>query len=439
MMAQKHPTKRAVMGWIVLALLVALAVPALAAAAQPVTVKMIEFNRLEEIEWQRAVVERFNAERSDIQIELVSQAGSSLVNKMLTMLAAGDPLDIGYHDPNEINVWGRQGIAMDLQPYLDREPADSPFREFFPAAMDLHVVNGRRYGIPLDLQTQAWFYSETALDEAGLPYPGPDWTWQELADWGRQLSIDRNGDGTIDRWAMRFPQWYHWIAILWAYGAEVVDDAKYPTRFAGYTDEMQEALQFMANLVQTQVMAPPGLIGGQTADNIMRQQNIAMAIGNALYMQHAVRAEAETGLPWNVTRLPKGPTGQRPAILNALGWFIFREARNPDAAWEVIRYFSSAESMELSVRMRGTMVPHRTVTQEVWPYAYESPRDRHVFIEAIVEGSRGIPNLTGTGLTAWAQNTERIVRGDMPMTEGLEAMRLGIENWIREQQQGAVQ
>jgi len=285
----------------------------------------------------------------------------------------------------------------------------------------------------LDLQTQAWFYSEVALEEAGLGFPGPDWTWDELAQWGRRLSIDRNGDGTIDRWAMRFPQWLHWISILWAYGAEVVDDAKYPTRFAGNTDEMQDALQFMRNLVETQVMAPPGVIGGQTADNIMRQQNIAMAIGNALYMQHAVRAEAETGLRWDVTRLPKGPTGERPAILNALGWFIFKDARNPDAAWEVIRYFSSHEAMELSVRMRGTMVPHRTVTQEVWPYAYESPANRHVFIEAIVEDARGIPNLSGEGLTAFSRNVENIVRGDVPLTEGLELMRLGIENWIRQQ------
>jgi len=427
-------TKKRTLLWsAVIAALLALAAPLGLAAAQPVTVYMIEFNRQEEIEWQRAVVEKFNRERSDIQIELVSQAGSNLVNKMMTMLAAGEPLDIGYHDPNEINVWGREGIAMDLQPYLEREPADSPLREFFPAAMELHVVHGRRYGIPLDLQTQAWFYSEVALEEAGLGFPGPDWTWDELAQWGRRLSIDRNGDGTIDRWAMRFPQWLHWISILWAYGAEVVDDAKYPTRFAGNTDEMQDALQFMRNLVETQVMAPPGVIGGQTADNIMRQQNIAMAIGNALYMQHAVRAEAETGLRWDVTRLPKGPTGERPAILNALGWFIFKDARNPDAAWEVIRYFSSHEAMELSVRMRGTMVPHRTVTQEVWPYAYESPANRHVFIEAIVEDARGIPNLSGEGLTAFSRNVENIVRGDVPMTEGLELMRLGIENWIRQQ------
>lgn len=409
---------------------------AFAAAAQPVTVKMIEFNRLEEMEWQRAVVERFNEERSDIQIELVSQAGATLVDKMMTMLAAGTPLDIGYHDPHEINNWGREGIAKDIQPYLDREPASSPFNEFFPATMDLYHVHGRQFGVPIDLQTQAWFYSEAALDEAGLAYPGPDWTWDELADWGRRLSLDTTGDGVIDRWAMRFPQWLHWMSLLWSFGADVVDDIKAPTRFTGNSDAMRNALDFMVDLHQTRrVMAAPGAITGQTADNIMRQQNIAMALGNSLYMQHAVRAEAETGLPWNVTRIPIGPTGTRPALINALGWFIFEDAPNPDAAWEVIRYFSSEEAMALSVAMRGTIVPHRKVAVEVWPFAWESPRDRHVFIEAVSGDARGIPNLTGTGLTAVSQNVERIVRGDVSMAQGLEQMQLGVENWIRETQE----
>ncbi len=414
---------------------VSLAATGFAMAQQPVTVRMIEFNRLEEMEWQRAVVEQFNAERSDIQIELVSQAGSSLVDKMMTMLAAGEPLDIGYHDPHEINMWGREGIAMDIQSYLDREPAASPFNDFFPATLELYNVHGRQFGVPIDLQTQAWFYSEPALDEAGLPYPGPDWTWAELSDWGRRLSLDTSGDGEIDRWAMRFPQWLHWMSLLWSYGADVVDDIKSPSRFTGDSDQMRAALEFMGDLIQTRrVMAPPGLIGGQTADNIMRQQNIAMAIGNSLYMQHAVRAEEETGMRWNVTRLPKGPTGERPALINALGWFIFTEARQPDAAWEVIRYFSSQEAMELSVAMRGTLVPHRTVAVEKWPYQWESPANRHVFIEAISEGARGIPNLTGSGLSAVTGNVQSIVSGETPMAQGLEAMKVGVENWINEQQ-----
>jgi len=52
-------------------------------AAAPVKVYMIEFARTDEAEWQRAVVERFHASQDDIQIELISLAGSSVSTKPL--------------------------------------------------------------------------------------------------------------------------------------------------------------------------------------------------------------------------------------------------------------------------------------------------------------------------------------------------------------------
>ena len=91
--------------------------------AAPVTVQMIEFARVDEAEWQRAVVERFNASRKDIQIELISLAGSNVHTKPLTMIAAGAPPDISYNDPYRIIEWTHQGLVMDITPYLNRDRA----------------------------------------------------------------------------------------------------------------------------------------------------------------------------------------------------------------------------------------------------------------------------------------------------------------------------
>ena len=63
--------------------------------AQTVTVTMIEFVRPEEAEWQREVVRRFHESQDRIRVELVSTAGSNLVDKMLSMLASGTPSTSG--------------------------------------------------------------------------------------------------------------------------------------------------------------------------------------------------------------------------------------------------------------------------------------------------------------------------------------------------------
>jgi len=400
-------------------------------ATAQTTVYMLEFMRPEESAWQRRVIDLFHERQDQIRVEIVSVAGTNAIQKMRVMLVAGEPLDIGYYDPHVVNNWGSEGIARDLTPYVERDKA--VFEEFFPPAMDLFNVRGRQYGIPIDLQAMATFYSQKAFDEAGLAYPHPDWTWDDFAALGRRLSVDRDGDGVIDRWAVRFPEWMHWMPMIWAFDADFVDRVKEPTAFTGDTLEMQRALEFMVDLIHGQkVMAPPGVITGRTADNIVRTEVIAMGLGNTIYMQHAIPAEQATGVPWNVTRLPIGPTGNRPSLLNAIGLLIFETSQVPTAAWEVIKFFSSRDAMELAVSMRGTMVPHRGVTVESWMNAYTSPKDRHFFIEAIAEG-RGIPNLVDDGLSAVRTQIDRIAQGQVTIPEGLEAMRTGVENWLRQQ------
>lgn len=400
-------------------------------AAAQTTVYMLEFMRPEESDWQRRVIDLFHQQQDEIRVEIVSVAGTNAIQKMRVMLVAGEPLDIGYYDPHVVNNWGSEGLARDLRPYVERD--SEVFAEFFPPAMELFNVRGRQYGIPIDLQAMATFYSEKAFDEFGITHPHADWTWDEFVAIGRRLSLDRDGDGAIDRWAIRFPEWMHWMPMIWSFDADFVDRVKEPTRFAGDTLQMRQALEFMVDLIHgQQVMAPPGRITGRTADNIVRTEVIAMGFGNTIYMQHAIPAEQATGVPWNVTRLPIGPTGNRPSLLNAIGLLIFETSRVPDAAWEVIKFFSSREAMELAVSMRGTMVPHRGVTVESWMNAYTSPKDRHYFIEAIADG-RGIPNLVDDGLSAVRTQIDRIGQGSVTIPEGLEQMRTGVENWLRQQ------
>lgn len=418
---------------VAMALLVMLLVGAFGShlAVAQTTVHMLEFMRAEESAWQKRVIELFHEQQDEIRVELITLAGTSALQKTRVMIAAGEPIDIGYYDPHVVNNWGSDGMARDLQAYVEKDRA--VFDEFFPPAMDLFNVQGRQYGIPVDLQAMATFYSEKAFDELGLIYPTADWTWDDFTSLGKKLSIDRTGGGGIDRWAIRFPEWMHWMPMIWAFDADFVNTVKEPTAFAGDTLEMQQALQFMVNLIHVEgVMAPPGLITGRTADNIVRTENIAMGLGNTIYMQHAIPAEQTTGVAWNVTRLPKGPTGNRPSLLNAIGLLIFQASREPDAAWEVIKFFSTQEAMALAVQMRGTMVPHRSVTIEHWMQSYASPRDRHVFIEAIAEG-RGIPNLVDDGLSAVRTQIDRIGQGRVTIAEGLEAMRTGVQNWLSQQ------
>jgi len=403
-----------------------LAAVAFVGAAAPVTIHMIEFARLDEAEWQRAVIERFHAAQDRIRVELVSLAGSSLNTKPLVMIAAGAPLDICYHDPYRIIEWTHQDLVMDLTPYMQRDR--QVVEALFPVLLDQYIVGGGKYAMPIDLQVQAFFYREDFFSEAGLPYPKEGMTWDDIARIAPRLVV-QNEQGTISRYAIRFPQFWHWWSILWHHGAQFFDDETNPTRFMGDSPQMRQGLEYLRSMIHDKRVMSPRTMSGNTANNLVINGTVAMAIGNSLYMQEMVGLGRER--PWNVTRLPYGPAGNNMAWFNSLGWFIFNTTPHPDEAWEVIKYFCSEESMRLSVEMRGTLVPHRHVAQTVWMYQWEYPKDRQVFLEAIGT-ARTLPAVFGEGIDAIVNGVNAVADGAKTIPQVIEEWQVILNAWLRD-------
>lgn len=419
------PSKRVVNSLVVGLLLVLMgAMPVL--AAEPVVIKMMQFNRAEEAEWQQAVIAEFHKDQSRIRVELI-HPGAEAVSKAVSMLAAGIPPHIAYGDPEHTIFWGRQGVAMDLGPLLERDFNDSPFVEYPPTILGLHAAEGHQYGVPLDLQVQAFFYSEVPFDEAGIAYPDASWTWDTVEKNAPRLTLDRDGDGTPDRWGMRDPGYLDWWSLLWHFGGEFVDHPTRPTAFTGFAPETQAALEWIHRMVyELKAMPVPDSLQGNVAENLVLAENIAMSIGNSIRLQQAIRYG--TDVPWDVAPLPSGPTGNT-SVVNAIGWAIFDAAGDHEEAWEVLKYFSGEKAMRMSVEMRGTLVPHMQVAREVWLTELDVPANRHVFIEAI-NNSRALPVLTDRAWTATYRYPRHYWYGWLTLNQALETIRVDVETWI---------
>lgn len=305
--------------------------------AQPATVKMIQLVRPPEAAWQEEVVGRFHASQSEIRVELVSTAGSDLVTKMLSMLAAGTPLDIGYHDPPLVVNWAKRGIVKDITPYLERD--GEAFESFYPVLLDLASIQGRRYGVPMDFQVTGLHYSVEKFAEAGVAEPSDTTSWDDIVSFGHKFVKDLNNDGVPDRWAVQFPRWTNWWWVLWAFGADFFDDPNMPTRFTGDSPQMRDGLSFFYSAIhEAGIMAPRTVVASSPPVALLADQSVAMAMGTSLNIQDLRTLRPDGG--WNAARLPHGPAGN-PAEVHGLTWFIFEDSQQPDAAWEVIKFFSS--------------------------------------------------------------------------------------------------
>lgn len=417
-----------------MALLVLTALPALTSAAEPVVIEMARSIRAADAEWQFAVAEAFNSKHDHIKVEIVGEGEGLSYGKLQVMLVAGEAPHIVYQDPNNLLGWARQGFLVNLSPYLEREPSDSPFNEFFPTTWDFYTLNGQIWGVAMDLQTQALMYNEDAFNEAGQAPPHEGWTWHDLTAIAQRVTKRTTDDGPPERWGIREPQWFHWWSTIWHYGGSIVDDWSTPRQFTGDSSEVREALDVYRNLVSLGVMSPPGTFSssgsGGTSANVVAFGLSAMGLANSLYMQTAIPLGFEYNTNWNITELPSGPAGNT-AITNALGWGIVKEAGNTEEAFEVLRFFSGPESMELAVKHRpGAVLPHRPTMIDVWLPTLTVPSNRHVLLNALPT-SRPLPLIEDSYKNIVSRAAFDYWRDAISIEQAIENMRTGINSWIQ--------
>jgi ABC-type glycerol-3-phosphate transport system substrate-binding protein len=89
----------------------------------------------------------------------------------------------------------RAGYYLDLAPLV---AADATLDEadFFPAVWKSWQWDGGFWGLPVAASPQVLVYNVTAFDEAGLAYPNPDWTLDDLLQAANVLT-QHNAEGAV--------------------------------------------------------------------------------------------------------------------------------------------------------------------------------------------------------------------------------------------------
>lgn len=89
-------------------------------------------------------------------------------------------------------LFNHKGMFVDLLPYVDELPG---LREDLnPGVMRIASKDGTLPGLPVDVALPLMIYNKEMFDQAGLPYPTEDWTWDEMMEIAKKLTI-RNENG----------------------------------------------------------------------------------------------------------------------------------------------------------------------------------------------------------------------------------------------------
>ncbi|MFX0195187.1 MAG: ABC transporter substrate-binding protein [Candidatus Hodarchaeota archaeon] len=292
-----------------------------------------------------AIIERFEKENPNIEVDGEAIAQSVLHEKTIQMVETGTTPDVYVMYEHFIGEFYAMGALEDL---TDRTKALPFYDDFSDIALVGASVDGKILAVPQTLYNDGIYVRNDRIEDLGLSQPSVDWTWDEFLDYAKKLTRDIDNDGITDQYGfgMRgdgLEAVKALTAFIYAGGGDVYKDGEVVIN----SPEAVEAAEWYIDLFRTQKVAPPsaptdgwfgiveGFGRGTTSMYLhncgsIHQQNVY--IGSANY----------ANLP-----LPIGPANRRVSYMGQVGLAIFKGTEHIEEAWKFIEFCVSDWAMTL--------------------------------------------------------------------------------------------
>ncbi|AJY77500.1 hypothetical protein VN24_04570 [Paenibacillus beijingensis] len=288
-----------------------------------------------------AAANAFQADHPEIKLNVVYVADLTVGGgqKLLSAVAGGTAPDAVFFDRFQIASWADQGALVDVTDRVSADKLDK--NRFYPAAWNEVVYKDRVYGLPVSTDGRVLYYNKDHFKEAGLDPEKPPATIKELEEDAAKLTV-KDG-GTYKRFGL-IPwstqgNFYTWG---WVFGGDF-----YNTETGEVTannPKNVEALQWLQQFANKYDISAMQSLSDASKVNPFAAGVTSMVIGNNL--TSAQIRDANPKLDFGVTAIPT-PSGQ-----NNVTWsggysvVIPKGAKNPDGAWELLKYFTGDKAQE---------------------------------------------------------------------------------------------
>lgn len=329
---------------------VGFAFPRIASAQDQITLTLGSWDDENGNQRHLAVIEEFQAANPNIKVEIQPNPGGDWHSRILTLIASGELADVYMVDSSYIPLYVESGGLVNLRPFIEGENGFDPGELFYQGVYENGFYKGDPYVLNKDYSTVAIYANKALFDAAGIALPEEGWTYDDLLDIAKQLTIDANGNNAdspdfdpanVVQWGMdhRGGWWRGFQTVLYSFGSHSISDDG--TTFDGYlnSEEAIAALQWMSDAVHVHHVAPTtNWISAQDQQGgvmpLYLSGNIAMVFGMGPWFLGML--EGQPGFEYAILPMPNGPGGKHGAVCWA-GFGMSPTAENQDAAWELLK------------------------------------------------------------------------------------------------------
>ncbi len=184
------------------------------------------------------LITMFEKEYPEIKIRAqYIPTGDALIQKLITAVQSKTAPDISWLHSDFMQDLVEADAIYKMDEFLHGPDSisQSDLNDIYPALIRYASWRGVLYSIPMEATNLALIYNKEMFRQAGLDPEHPPQTWEELHEYAKKLTVDKDGDGKFEQVGLFLPifpaagplsSWmvWQWLPYLWQADGEIINE-----------------------------------------------------------------------------------------------------------------------------------------------------------------------------------------------------------------------
>lgn len=374
------------------------------------------------------LIDKFETEHPNIQIEAqYIPSGDALIQKLITAIRSKTAPDISWLHSDFLEDLVEADAIYKMEDFINGSNglAEGEIEDIYPALIQFSSWRGTLYSLPMEATNLALIYNKEMFRKAGLDPEQPPKTWDELHEFSKKLTFDKDKDGKDDQTGMFIPiypaagplgSWmvWQWEPFLWQAGGDIINEEQTKVLYDG--EGGVKALELWQKIYRDLRLRT----FTSDFDVAFASKRLAMSMDGPWNLPRY--KDLLKNIDWAFAPLPTGPVKQA-TVVGGEYLAIFKQSKHPDVAWQFLKWIIEPE-IQAFWAMRSGYLPIRHAVLKVpefQKYLEDNPNFK-VFVEQMEVGQAQRPiDYGGLEITRhMAQAIENATIGNQDVRKALK-------------------
>ncbi len=297
------------------------------------------------------------SEDSGVDVEFQVLDWGSYWTMLEAGVSGGELPDVFWMHSAYSQMYAEADVLLNMNDYIANDDQIN-LDDYYPGITELYNNEGVQFAMPKDHDTIAVVYNKAVFDKYDVDYPTSDWTWQEFADIAQEITDKGADDGVFGTYMNNGSNQSGWYNVVYSFGGSIISADRTKS---GFDDpNTLKAMEFVADEILPACPSQDSM-ANTGGDTMLVSGKIGMYLDGSWMVNSYYNADNKDDLAWveipyaDVNGNGQAEKTERVSIYNGLGWSIYKDSPNPDAAWGLVSAFTSKDGQQQQSELGVTM------------------------------------------------------------------------------------